>query len=114
MRKILPYCHPSFSLENVKGSSNYKIIKSGSSLDLAYQLGAMTRRDCHVASLLTMSIKGLTPPFLLVSSARQSLTRFGHRFVTLAVRRYSLACKLTNALPAVKLLSQSNFILVPS
>ena len=49
MRKILPYCHPSFSLENVKGSSNYKIIKSGRSLDLAYQLGAMT-------------IKGLTPP----------------------------------------------------
>ena len=33
-------------------SSDYKIIKSGRSLDLAYQLGAMTRRgysrDCHV------------------------------------------------------------------
>ena len=84
MRKNISYCHPSFSLENVKGSSNYKTIKSGRSLDLAYQLGAMT-------------IEGLTPPFLLVSSARQSLTRFGHRFVTLAVRRYSLACKLTNA-----------------
>ena len=42
MRKILPYCHPSFSQENVKGSSNYKTIKSGRSLDLAYQLGAMT------------------------------------------------------------------------
>ena len=49
MRKNISYCHPSFSLENVKGSSNYKIIKSGRSLDLAYQLGAMT-------------IKGLTPP----------------------------------------------------
>ena len=61
MRKILPYCHPSFSLENVKGSSNSKEIKSGRSLDLAYLLGAMT-------------IKGLTPPFLLVSSARQFLT----------------------------------------
>ena len=80
-------------------SSDYKIIKSGRSLDLAYQLGAMTRRDCHVrtSSFLAMTIEGLTPPFLLVSSARQSLTRFGHRFVTLAVRRYSLACKLTNA-----------------
>ena len=55
MRKILSYYHPSFSQENVKGSSNYKIIKSGRSLDLAYQLGAMTRRDCHVASLLTMT-----------------------------------------------------------
>ena len=42
MRKNISYCHPSFSLENVKGSSNYKIIKSGRSLDLAYQLGAMT------------------------------------------------------------------------
>ena len=40
-------------------SSNYKIIKSGRSLDLAYQLGAMTRRDCHVASLLTMTMIGL-------------------------------------------------------
>ena len=113
MRKNNKYlnCHPSFSFENVKWSSNYKIIKSGRSLDLAFQLGAMTRRDCHVASLLSMTIKGLTPtfllvssarqfltpPFLLVSSARQSLTRFGHRFVTLAVRRYSLACKLTYA-----------------
>ena len=62
MRKNISYCHPSFSLENVKGSSNYKIIKSGRSLDLAYQLGAMTRRDCHVASLLKMTLKGLTPP----------------------------------------------------
>ena len=64
MRKNYKYliCHPSFSLESVKGSSNYKIIKSGRSLDLAYQLGAMTRRDCHVASLLTMTIEGLTPP----------------------------------------------------
>ena len=49
MRKILSDCHPSFSQENVKGSSNYKINKSGRSLDLAYQLGAMT-------------IKGLTHP----------------------------------------------------
>ena len=48
MRKNISYCHPSFSLENVKGASNYKIIKSGRLLDLAYQLGAMTRRDCHV------------------------------------------------------------------
>ena len=51
-------CHSLFSLEKVKGASNYKIIKiikSGRSLDLAYQLGAMTRRDCHVASLLTMT-----------------------------------------------------------
>ena len=56
MRKNISDCHPSFSLENVQGSSNYKIIKSGSSLDLAYQLGAMTRRDCHVASLLTITI----------------------------------------------------------
>ena len=48
MRKNISDCHPSFSLENVKGSSNYKVIKSGRSLDLAYQLGAMTRRDCHV------------------------------------------------------------------
>ena len=56
MRKNISDCHPSFSLENVKGSSNYKVIKSGRSLDLAYQLGAMTRRDCHVASLLTITI----------------------------------------------------------
>ena len=42
MRKNISYCHPSFSQENVKGSSNYKIIKCGRSLDLAYQLGAMT------------------------------------------------------------------------
>ena len=42
MRKNISYSHPSFSLENVKGSSNYKIIKSGRSLDLAYQLTAMT------------------------------------------------------------------------
>ena len=56
MRKILSDCYPSFSLENVKGSSNYKVIKSGRSLDLAYQLGAMTRRDFHVASLLTITI----------------------------------------------------------
>ena len=59
MRKILSYCHPSFSLENVTGSSNFKIIKSGRSLDLAFQLGAMTRRDCHVALLLTMTMIGL-------------------------------------------------------
>ena len=39
---ISAYCHPSFSQENVKGSSNYKTIKSGRSLDLAFQLGAMT------------------------------------------------------------------------
>ena len=62
MRKNISDCHPSFSLENVQGSSNSKEIKSGRSLDLAYQLGAMTRRDCHVASLLAMTIKGLTPP----------------------------------------------------
>ena len=55
MRKILSYSRPSFSLENVKGSSNYKTIKSGRSLDIAYLLGAMTRRDCHVASLLTIT-----------------------------------------------------------
>ena len=42
MRKNISDCHPSFSLENIKGSSNYEIIKSGRSLDLAYQLGAMT------------------------------------------------------------------------
>ncbi len=42
MRNKQSSCHPSFSLENVKGSSNYKINKSGRSLDLAYQLGAMT------------------------------------------------------------------------
>ena len=56
----------------------------------------------------------LTPPFLLVSSARQSLTRFGHRVCNACIASLSLAHKLTNALPAVKLLSQSNFILVPS
>ena len=48
IRKDSINCHPSFSQENVKGSSNYKIIKSGRLLDLDYQLGAMTRRDCHV------------------------------------------------------------------
>ena len=37
-------------------SSNYKIIKCGRSLDLAFQLGAMTKIDCHVASLLTITI----------------------------------------------------------
>ena len=42
MRKNILYCHHSFSLENIKGASNYKIIKSGRSLDLAFQLGAMT------------------------------------------------------------------------
>ena len=44
MRKNNKYlnCHLSFSQENDKGASNYKIIKSGRSLDLAYQLGAMT------------------------------------------------------------------------
>ena len=47
---IIRDCHPSFSLENVTGSSNYKIIKSGRSLDLAYQLTAMTRRDCFVSN----------------------------------------------------------------
>ena len=53
MRKILSYSHLSFSLENVKRSSNYKIIKSGRSLDLAYQLGAMTRRGLpHLNPLL--------------------------------------------------------------
>ena len=31
-------------------SSNYKIIKCGRSLDLAFQLGAMTRRDCFVSN----------------------------------------------------------------
>ena len=59
MRKNISDCHPSFSLENVTGSSNYKAINSCSSLDLAYQLTAMTRReysrDCHVASLLAMT-----------------------------------------------------------
>ena len=102
MRKILSYCHPSFSLENIKGSSNYEIIKSGRSLDLAYQLGAMTRRgysrDCHVnndnnslsyvreadnKNLLAGELEKLSNLphlFLLVSSAcKQSLTRFGHR-----------------------------------
>ena len=50
MRKNNKYLnwHLSFSQENVKRASNYKINKSGRSLDLAYQLGAMTRRDCHV------------------------------------------------------------------
>ena len=65
-------------------SSNYKINKSGRSLDLAYQLGAMT-------------IKGITPPFLLVSSARQSLTRFGHRVCNACIASLSLAHKLTYA-----------------
>ena len=51
--------HPSFSQENVMGSSNSKTNKSGNSLDLAFQLGAMTRRYCHVASLLTMTMVGL-------------------------------------------------------
>ena len=136
MRKILSDCHPSFSQENVKGSSNYKIIKCGRSLDLAFKLGAMTRRgysrDCHVnndnnslsyvreadnKNLLAGELEisfNLTPPFLLVSSARQSLTRFGHRVCNACIASLSLAHKLTNALPAVKLLSQSNFILVPS
>ena len=51
----------------------------------------------------------LPPIFLLVSSARQSLTRFGHRVCNACIASLSLAHKLTNALPAVKLLSQSNF-----
>ena len=66
---ISAYSHPTFSQENVKGSSNYEIIKSGRSLDLAYQLGAMTSRgysrDSHanLADLLgAMTIKGLTHP----------------------------------------------------
>ena len=42
MRNNISYCHPSFSQENVKGVSNYKIIKSGRLLDLTYQLTAMT------------------------------------------------------------------------
>ncbi len=42
MRKKQSSCHPSFSLENVKGSSNYKINKNTSSLKPACQFGAMT------------------------------------------------------------------------
>ncbi len=42
MRNKQSSCHPSFSLENVKGSSNYKINKNTSSLKPACQFGAMT------------------------------------------------------------------------
>ncbi len=42
MRNKQSSCHPSFSLENVKGSSNYKINKSTSSLKPACQFGVMT------------------------------------------------------------------------
>ena len=54
---ISAYCHPSFSLENVKGSSNYKIIKSGRSLDLAYQLTAMT-----IVALFSFSVHATCTP----------------------------------------------------
>ena len=43
------------------------------------------------------NLSNLTPPFLLVSSARQSLTRFGHRVCNACIASLSLAHKLTYA-----------------